>query len=91
MGGYQERVFRSDSEARSAIRRAFRDTNGSLSLSARELGVSVRTLTRYVSKLGLRDELKAMKRGLRKQADAELPKSYAVLGSSLAGRQPSSV
>ena len=80
-GGYQEMIWKSDSDARVAIRKAFRDSNGSLGIAARTLGISLRTLSRYVTKLGLRDELKATRRGLRAQDEG--PGSYAVLGSGL--------
>ena len=62
MGGYQERAFESDTEATTAIRRAMRDADGSEVLAAQILGISYRTLSRYVTRLGLRDELKAMQR-----------------------------
>lgn len=60
-GGYQEKVFKSDQEAVTAIRRAVRNANGSMLQAAKLLGVSFRTLSRYVTKLGLRDELKLLK------------------------------
>jgi hypothetical protein len=60
MGGYQERAFKSDRDAADSIRRAVRDANGSMAVAASILGVSFRTLSRYVTKLGLREELKAL-------------------------------
>lgn len=63
MGGYRERAFKSDNEAATAIRRAVRDADGSEVLAAQILGISYRTLSRYVTKLGLRDELKALQKG----------------------------
>lgn len=63
MGGYREKAFKSDEDAIASIRRAVRDSAGSVTAAARALGVSFRTLSRYITRLGLRDELRTMRSG----------------------------
>ena len=61
MGGYQERAFKSDQEAAAAIRQAVRNANGSILQAAKTLGISFRSISRYIAKLGLKAELRAEK------------------------------
>lgn len=62
MGGYQEKAFKSDQEAAAAIRRAVKDANGSILQAAKALGLSFRSMSRYITRLGLRAELRAGKK-----------------------------
>lgn len=64
-GGYQEKVWKSDQEAVTAIKRAVRDANGSEVKAAELLGISYRTLSRYVTRLGIREELKRLSASLK--------------------------
>lgn len=59
MGGYQERAFKSDQEAAAAIRQAVRNSNGSILQAAKSLGISFRSMSRYITRLGLRAELRS--------------------------------
>lgn len=59
MGGYQERAFKSDQEAAAAIRQAVKAANGSILQAAKMLGISFRSMSRYITRLGLRAELRA--------------------------------
>lgn len=64
MGGYRERAFKSDQDAAIQIKRAVRDANGSVTAAARLLGVSFRTLSRYITKLGIREEIRTIRNEL---------------------------
>lgn len=88
-GGYNERKFASDQEAATAIRRAIKDSNGSMVLAARVLGLSYRSLSRYVKKLGLRDEIKSLK-GQGVKPRGEVGSMYKSLASSFAYKAPKS-
>jgi DNA invertase Pin-like site-specific DNA recombinase len=89
MGGYQEKAFKSDQDATNQIRRAVRDANGSVTAAARALGVSFRTLSRYISRLGLRDEIRTLRsesgtaRPARPLTSPKMQKDYSGLASAL--------
>lgn len=84
-GGYKEKIWDSDQEAATAIRRAVRDANGSEVKAAQLLGISYRSLSRYVTRLGIREELRAIQRQLGVSA-SESKEDLRALGQ--AGRKP---
>ena len=75
MGGYQERAFKSDQEAAAAIRQAVRNSNGSILQAAKSLGISFRSMSRYITRLGLRAEL-------RGESGARAPNLPGLAGSA---------
>ncbi len=84
-GGYREKAWSSDEEASRAIKRALRDSHGSALRAAKVLGVSYRTLSRYITRLGLRNELKLIKtgRGPEPPMSTGSDTDYAALATSL--------
>lgn len=63
MSGYQEKLFADDAEARTKILHMLRLVDGNEAEAARRLGISYRSLTRYVKRLNLQEAL----RGARSQ------------------------
>ena len=86
-GGYQEKAWASDEEAARAIKRALRDAKGSAIKAAQMLGVSYRTLSRYITRLGLRNELRLIKSGGGPEPPTKTDTGYAALATSLLMKQ----
>jgi hypothetical protein len=82
-GGYREKAWSSDEEASRAIKRALRDSHGSAVTAAQILGVSYRTLSRYITRLGLRNELKLIKTGRGPEPPMSADSDYAALATTL--------
>lgn len=81
-GGYQEKAFSSDDEARVAILRALEAHNGSERDAAEALGLGYRTMVRYVARLGLREEIRRIKRSRATSADDDSSNDYAALAAA---------